>query len=329
MAIIKADAYGHGALITAQTLQSQVSAFAVAITEEAVTLRQHGISAPIVVLEGPHEPQDCDLAGQHQLTLVAHSEAQLKWLDAARQPVDLWLKVDTGMHRLGLDVESVPALVQQYKHLLNERSVMVTHMACADELDNPFTIQQTERIEQLAKAVGLPLSVANSPAMMHWPSTHAQWNRLGIALYGANPVYPQPAGIVLHAAMTLQASIIAVHHVPKGEGVGYGQTWNATRDSRIATVGIGYGDGYPRHCPNGTPVLVHGQRATLAGRVSMDMLCIDVTDIGQAKVGDRVELWGANLAIDEIAQYAQTIAYELMTRVSARVPRVIDSAAVN
>ncbi len=325
MAIIKADAYGHGALTIAQALQHQADAFAVAITEEAVHLRKHGIATPIIVLEGPHQPHDCDLAAQYQLTLVAHSEAQLDWINTANSPVQLWLKVDTGMHRLGLSIERVPELVQRYQHLLNEHSVLVTHMACADELDNNFTEQQTSKVEALARKVNLPLSIANSPALLYWPETYAQWNRLGVALYGVNPAYPRPCNLALQPVMTLQASIIAMRQVPKGDGVGYGQIWRAKRDSKVATVGIGYGDGYPRHCQNGTPVLVHGQRAPLAGRVSMDMLCIDVTDIEHVKVGDLVELWGQNLSVNEIAASADTIAYELITRVSARVPRVSDS----
>ncbi|AXR08360.1 alanine racemase [Salinimonas sediminis] len=323
MAVIKADAYGHGAVNIARILRGHVQAFAVAITEEAIKLRENGVKEPIVVLEGPHQKKDCILASQHNLTLVLHDESQLRWVDELQLRIAIWLKVDTGMHRLGLPPAQLVSLVNTYQHLLNEQSVLVSHLACADEPDVALNTQQLARLSQLAKAVNMPVSVANSPATLSLSGSHGAWNRLGLALYGANPLHPAPSRLTLQPAMTLRASVIALRQVRAGEGVGYGQVWQAPRDSLIATVGIGYADGYPRHCPNGTPVLVRGARAALVGRVSMDMLSIDVTDIPAVALGDTVELWGEQLSVDEVASCAQTVAYELVTRVSPRVPRVV------
>ncbi|WP_137168219.1 alanine racemase [Salinimonas lutimaris] len=324
MAVVKADAYGHGAASIARMLRDQADAFAVAIIEEAIKLREEGVDAPIIVLEGPHQPKDCLVAAEQALTLVLHHAQQFEWVAdyTSDNPPALWLKVDTGMHRLGVHPDEVSGLLEQYQALIRPGMVLVTHMACADELDNPLTREQIQKIQQLAVSTGLPLSIANSPATIAWQDAHSAWNRLGLAMYGCNPV-DRDTGLALSPAMTLRASVIALRDIPAGQSVGYGQVWTASRPSRIATIGIGYADGYPRHCPSGTPVLVNQQRAPLAGRVSMDMLSVDVTDLPEVKIGDKVELWGQNLAVDEIARYAGTVSYELVTRVSLRVPRVV------
>ncbi|MEW9797459.1 alanine racemase [Alteromonas sp. CYL-A6] len=324
MAVIKADAYGHGAVSVARILRELSPRFAVAIIEEAITLREAGITAPIVVLEGPHQMRECRLARQNNCIMVMHSEQQLQWAsecdDASRPAV--WIKVDSGMHRLGFALDVVPDMLRRYAGVIDEETVLVTHLASADDIDSDFTRQQLDAFAAVAKKAGLPVSIANSPATIAWPDSRGHWNRLGVALFGSGPALPQGCA-PLKPAMTLRSSIIALRTVPKGETVGYGQAWTASRDSVIATVGIGYADGYPRHCPNGTPVMVNGQVAGLAGRVSMDMITIDVTDIPDVKPGDRVELWGENILIDEVARHAGTIGYELMTRVSARVPRIV------
>lgn len=326
IAVIKADAYGHGAVNVARLLRGKAHRFAVAIMEEALTLREAGIREPIVVLEGPHQAKECALAAQHACILVVHNQQQLGWIAACQtnQRPDVWIKVDTGMHRLGFAPEEVPSLYNDYASLWTDETTLATHLACADDTDNTFTQQQLARFAALQQQVSLPVSIANSPATIAWPQSRGNWNRLGLALYGAQPLAsPAADGPQLMAAMTLRASVMALHKVKKGESVGYGQTWVAQQDSVVATVGIGYADGYPRHCPNGTPVVINGQRAKLAGRVSMDMITIDVTDIADVKIGDRVELWGNQVSIDEIAACAGTIAYELMTRVSPRVPRIV------
>ena len=325
MAVVKADAYGHGAVNVARILQHVSSRFAVAIIEEAIALRDAGIAAPIVVLEGAHQAKECQMAFQHNCILVMHCETQLQWLDACpkeKRP-HIWLKADSGMHRLGFALDDMPNIVERYQHLLSDETVIATHFACADDVDNAFTQRQLDAFEKVVLPLNFPLSLANSPATVNWQDSHAKWNRLGLGVYGGKVSSIDVSGMSLMPAMTLRASILAVRDVPQGQGVGYGQTWTASKPSRIATVGIGYADGYPRHCPNGTPVMVRGQRAQLVGRVSMDMITIDVTDIANVTIGDMVELWGEHVAIDEVAKCAGTIDYELMTRVSQRVPRIV------
>ncbi len=190
-------------------------------------------------------------------------------------------------------------------------------------MDNGFTASQLSAFKRVADAIGLPTSVANSPAIVNWPASRNAWNRLGVGVYGGAVSTANNVGVEIYPAMTLRSSILAVRTIAAGEGVGYGQRWVASKPSKIATVGIGYADGYPRHCKNKTPVMVRGKRAFLAGRVSMDMITIDVTHIDNVSVGDEVELWGQNVPIQEVAACADTIDYELMTRVSQRVPRIV------
>lgn len=325
MAVVKADAYGHGAVNVARILQHVSSQFAVAIIEEAIALRDAGISAPVVVLEGAHQAKECQMAFQHNCILVMHCEEQLQWLNNCpeNQRPHIWLKVDSGMHRLGFAISDIEDMTKKYRHLLSEQTVIATHFACADDVDNGFTASQLSAFKRVADAIGLPTSVANSPATVNWPTSRNAWNRLGVGVYGGAVSTANNVGVEIYPAMTLRSSILAVRTIAAGEGVGYGQTWVASKPSKIATVGIGYADGYPRHCKNKTPVMVRGKRAFLAGRVSMDMITIDVTHIDNVSVGDEVELWGQNVPIQEVAACADTIDYELMTRVSQRVPRIV------
>ncbi|WP_269520919.1 alanine racemase [Alteromonas sp. BMJM2] len=327
MAVIKADAYGHGAINVARILQHVSPRFAVAIIEEAVALREAGITVPIVVLEGAHQAKECAMAAQYDCILVMHSYEQLQWMqkcEASNRP-HIWLKVDSGMHRLGFSVNDIEEVVAQNHSLLTQETNLVTHFASADDPDNDFTAIQMARFENKVASLSLPVSLANSPASVNWPQSQGHWNRLGLGVYGGK-VSTQSfisSKVPLFPAMTLRSSVIALRDIDEGEGVGYGQTWRAHKPSKIATVGIGYADGYPRHCPNGTPVMIRGQRASLVGRVSMDMITIDVTHINNVTTGDTVELWGENISISEVADCAGTIDYELMTRVSSRVPRIV------
>lgn len=327
IAVIKADAYGHGAVNVASALRDRCECFAVAICDEVHPLREAGITQPVVVLEGPHDKQDCIVAKSSNCILVVHNQVQLEWLSELppqHRPV-IWLKIDSGMHRLGFSVQEAARVLAANPWLTEQPCVLVTHFACADEPDNPFNAQQIEQFNQIAVNAGLPVCMANSAATLAHPETSGAWCRLGIGMYGASPLANETAkALSLEAAMTLQAEVIGLHKIKKGESVGYSQTWVADRDSVIATVGIGYADGYPRHCPSGTPVIVNGQRAALAGRVSMDMITVDVTDIPEVSLQDKVELWGRQLPVDEVAAWAGTISYELTTRVSTRVPRVLE-----
>ena len=322
IAVIKADAYGHGAVNVARILKYVSPRFTVAIIEEAIALREAGITAPVIVLEGAHQPKECALAHANNCILVMHNRQQLNWMLACEpeQRPHIWLKVDSGMHRLGFSLKELTAVVDEYRELLSKETVLATHLACADEQDNALTAQQIRDFRQLASAMELPVSIANSPATIIWPGSRGDWNRLGIGVYGGQP---EPGQLALAPTMSLRSSIIALRQVPKGESVGYGQHWVAQKDSQIATVGIGYADGYPRHCPNGTPVAVNGAIAPLAGRVSMDMITVDVTHLPHVNIGDRVELWGEQVPISKVAEAAGSIDYELMTRVSARVPRIV------
>lgn len=328
IAVIKADAYGHGAVTVAKALSDLCECFAVAICDEVRPLRDAGITQPVVVLEGPHDIQDCLSAKSSNSILVAHNQVQLDWLTnlpPQQRPV-VWLKVDTGMHRLGFSVEDAINVLNTHAWLCEQPCVLVTHFACADEPDNPFNTLQFEEFNRIAGKAQMPICVANSAATLTHPEQRGAWCRLGIGIYGATPLMNKSAEVLdLKAAMTLQAEVIGIHSIKKGETVGYSRAWRAPRDSVIATVGIGYADGYPRHCPTGTPVMVNGKRAKLVGRVSMDMITIDVTEIQGVALQDKVELWGQQLSVDEVAECAGTISYELTTRVSTRVPRVIES----
>jgi alanine racemase len=326
MAVVKANAYGHGAVPIATALQSQVDALAVACIEEAVELRYAGIATPILLLEGVFEQGELATAAQLNLWLTIDNEQQLGWLETAALPAPLtcWLKVDTGMNRLGVAPQHAALC---YERLLASNNtvgevVTCTHFASADDVQNPQTLQQLAVFDALP--FGAARSAANSAGLLAWPQAHYDWVRPGYMLYGNSPMTQDHANARdLQPVMTLTSAVISLRDVAAGAAVGYGGTWVAQRPSRIATVTIGYGDGYPRHAPNGTPVLVNGQRAPLAGRVSMDMITVDVTDLAGVRIGDEVVLWGAHLPVAEVAHCAGTLGYELTTRMPARTPRVV------
>lgn len=324
MAVVKANAYGHGLVPTALAL-ADADAFAVARLEEAVALRDAGSKRRIVLLEGVLNAAQLEQAAQLELDLVVHQPLQIALLEAYRgpQPFPLWLKVDTGMNRLGFRPQEFRAAWERLRNLrpapLQLR--VLTHLACADEADGSYTAEQLARLQPLIAGLDVELSIANSAAILAQPSTHAAWVRPGLALYGISPFAERRgAQLGLRAAMTLESTVIAVREVAPGERVGYGGMWRAQRPSRLAIVAAGYGDGLPRSIPNGAPVLIGGHRAPLAGRVSMDMIAVDITELPPVSVGDRVELWGTRLAVEEIAAAAGTVAYELLCGVSQRVP---------
>lgn len=321
-AVVKANAYGHGVVPCAQALADDADGFAVACVEEAVELRQAGILLPILVLEGAMDAAECQVAVDLDLELAVHHQAQIQWIESLLGgALKLWIKVDSGMHRLGFSPANVPALVSKLSQLDHVHSVqLMSHFACADEDGHPMTQQQLQAMSTLAP-MKLPRSLCNSAAILTLPQSHESLVRPGIMLYGASPLAGQQGpDLNLQPVMTLQSSVIALHDIPVGETVGYGQSFKADRATRIAVVAIGYGDGYPRRAPNGTPVLIRGRRYRLAGRVSMDMITVDVTDSDVA-LGDVVTLWGTGISADEIAGHCQTIAYELFCQVTPRVKR--------
>lgn len=324
-AAIKADAYGHGAINTARALP-QADGFALATLGEAEQLRAAGVQKPLILLEGTVDAEQARRAIELNCATVVHQPdqlAQLEALGALVRSQSLWLKVDTGMHRLGVAPESVADYWSRLSALSDQPVGLLSHFAAADETDPAPTEAQLavfERAEQ--NTLNAPVSLANSAAILAWPVSHRDWVRPGIMLYGSSPGLGKTAQqLGLAPVMTLTAPVIAMREVAVGERVGYGGRWRAERPSRIATLAIGYGDGYPRHAPDGTPIWLGGQRVPLAGKVSMDMLSVDITDLAQVQLGDQAELWGSQLCVDEVARHIDTLGYELLTRVSSRVPR--------
>jgi alanine racemase len=324
MAVIKANAYGHGLVAVARALES-ADAFAVARVDEGLTLRLAGISAPTVLLEGVFDREQLDAAAGAGFELVVHTPEQIELLRtaAAGTRFKVWLKLDSGMNRLGFKGAAFGAAHAALSALANVQSPvnLFTHLASADLPELPTT---SEQLALFAAATGsLPgeRSLENSAAMLSFPDAQADWVRPGLLLYGVSPFGGSiGADYGLRPAMTLHSHVIAVKDLSPGERVGYGGGWTASRPTRLAVAAVGYGDGYPRSLASGAPVLVNGERAGLAGRVSMDMIGIDVTDLRRPPaLGDPVVLWGEGLPVEEIAVWADTIPYELLCGISQRV----------
>jgi alanine racemase len=324
MAVVKANAYGHG-LVRAAKAMTQADAFAVARADEGVTLRKAGVSQRIAVLQGFVSSEELRLLMHYQLEPVVHSLHQVECLERIRlsEPVGIWLKLDSGMHRLGFGRETLAMVQARLRRCTTVRKpfALMTHLANADVLDDPITEQQTGFFHSAMGGVQAERSMANSAGILGWNDTHAEWVRPGLALYGISPFAAIDNAISarLRPAMALRTRLIAIKSLETGAAVGYGGDWVCQRPTRLAVAAIGYGDGYPRHARSGTPVLVNGYRAPLAGRVSMDMITVDVTDCMRAEVGDLVTLWGDGLPVEEVAGYAQTIPYELLCGVTQRV----------
>ncbi|MFT2090711.1 alanine racemase [Paraglaciecola sp. 2405UD69-4] len=332
IAVVKADAYGHGSVEISKALQSSVEMFAVSCLEEALTLRQAGIEKPILLLEGCFSADEIPIASEHNCQIVIHNQEQIEALEnaAIHRPMPVWLKIDTGMHRLGFAPEALQRVYSQLQRCQQVSNiVLMSHFSHADDLASTSAQRQINMFEQCLDTIhtkDIPISLANSAAILARPNSHGDWNRAGIMLYGLSPfLEPQKYADKLQAVMSFESSIIAVRWINAGESVGYGDTWTAKRRSLIATIAVGYGDGYPRTAKSGTPVLVNHQRVCLVGRVSMDLISVDVTDLKEAKVGDHVELWGKNLSANEVAKWAGTIGYELVTRMPKRAQRLIKS----
>ena len=323
-AVVKANAYGHGVREIVSALQG-ADGFAVACLEEAAEIRALDSQARILLLEGCFEASEYFIAAQLSLDVVVQGAEQVQALLECElpRPLNVWCKLDTGMHRLGFSVEQLrdwhPRL--QLADQVAELN-LISHFACADERSHSLTEQQLECYLSVLDLEFDQRTLANSAAVLSIPAAHMDWIRPGIMLYGASPFADLGAQEMdLRPAMTLAARIIAVREVAVDESIGYGAIWTAQRPSRIATVSCGYADGYPRVAPAGTPVWVDGARAPLVGRVSMDMLMIDITDLPNAGVDSPVELWGAHVGVDEVARACGTIGYELLSKVTARVPR--------
>jgi alanine racemase len=325
-AAVKADGYGHGLLWVARTLNAD--AFAVAGIEEALILREAGISRPIMLLEGIFEAAELPLCAHHGLDIAIHHPEQVRMLETARleRPLRVWLKIDTGMHRLGLEPEMVPAIFQQVRDSAAAApdTGFMSHLARADERSCDDTLRQLGVFEAAVNGLPGERSLANSAGVLGWPQTHFDRVRPGIMLYGASPfVDSLAADEGLRPVMTFHTRLISIKRLRRGEPIGYGGTWICPEDMDVGVAAVGYGDGYPRHAPSGTPVLVNGREAPLAGRVSMDMITLDLRQHPEARIGDPVVLWGEGLPVERIAEASGTIAYTLLCGVKARVRREV------
>lgn len=325
MAVVKADGYGHGIADVGRALADEAGKFAVACIEEARALRDAGLCQPVVLLQGVHEPGDIAECRDQGFEPVLHSPEQLQWLAGdGRSGLSFWLKVNTGMNRLGFRPQALPGVMAGLEPFRKGLLGFVTHFACADDPDSTMTERQTRCFaDAVAPWPELVRSVGNSAAHFRPGQPLYEWSRPGIMLYGASPLIGRTGPeLGLRPVMTLEAPLIAERTVRAGESIGYGANWVADRETRMGMVAVGYGDGYPRHAGTDTPAAINGRRIRLLGRVSMDMLAVDLSSVPEATVGDRVELWGETVSVDEVAACAGTIGYELLTGVTARVPRV-------
>lgn len=330
MAVVKANGYGHGIAAVSEAL-SGADGFGVASIDEALVLRDQGINAPISALEGFFDGAELAYFHSHGLRAVIHSGWQLELLERTRLDgkVDIWLKVDTGMNRLGFALDDIEAAIKRANSSDSVGEIgLMSHLACADEPDSAATRDQIARFRALVSRHHFSASLANSAGVVGWPDSAFDWQRPGIMLYGSSPVTGLSArGLDLRPAMTVKSALIAVNQRQKGDAVGYGGEWICPEDMAVGVAAFGYGDGYPRHAGSGTPVLVNGKPVPLIGRVSMDMITLDLRNQPTAQVGDEVILWGEGLPVDDVARHVGTISYELMCRVTERVPRVIVDGA--
>jgi len=323
MAIIKADAYGHGIVRVAKTLRD-ADAFGVACLEEAEQLRIASITTPIILLEGPYKPNDLSLIIKLNLEVVIHNEYQLELLEKSKidGSIKVWLKIDTGMHRLGFSVDKTEEMLRRLMlcRNINSTPILMSHLATANEKNHALTYQQLDTFREISKIVNIEKTIANSAAVINFPDVHFDWVRPGLMLYGVSPLINSCGhDHGLKSVMTLESEIISIQYLSKGEPVGYGATWRCPENMPVGIIAAGYGDGFPRHAKSGTPILVNNIRCPLIGRASMDMLTIDLRNQSNAKIGDRVVLWGGSLPIEEIASYAETIPYELLCGVHKRL----------
>ncbi|MFI4938275.1 MAG: alanine racemase [Candidatus Berkiellales bacterium] len=325
IAMVKANAYGHGLISVAEALQD-VDAFGVACIDEALKIRQAGIKTDIVLIEGIFQEEELPQVQKENFIIVVHHWPQVvalkQYSGALQQPFRIWLKINTGMNRLGFFENE---FAKAYQQLCYDQQIEIigfmSHFATADHRERDFTLNQVKQFEKIVGSFKGQRCLANSAAIVAFPNTHADWIRPGLLLYGASPFAEITAKeLNLKPAMTFNSEIIAIRDLKMHECVGYGITWKNTQTScKMGIVAMGYGDGYPWHAKNGTPVLVNGERASTIGRISMDMLAVDLTHISKVKVGDPVILWGDNLPIEEVAKHASTIPWELFCRFTDRV----------
>ena len=323
LAMIKSNGYGHGLTRVAKALV-KADAFGVASLNEALTLRKAAIKTPIVVMAGFYEEAELPEFINSNLAAVIHRPDQVAALEKTNTPsrLPVWLKIDTGMHRLGFPVAQTESIAARLNacEVVQKPIGLMTHLADADNLNREFTESQIKQFFHAIQHITGPTSIVNSAGLLAYPRAAADWVRPGIMLYGVSP-FAQRTGEEegLRPVMTLSAKLIAIQHCHKDDAIGYGCTWRCPEAMSVGILGIGYGDGYPRHAKNGTPTLLNEKICPLIGRVSMDMIAIDLRAQPNAKVGDKVILWGEGLPVEKIAACADTIGYELLCNLTPRV----------
>jgi len=325
IAIIKANAYGHGAVRVAQHLDGTADCYGVACSEEAVELRNSGISkTPILLLEGVFEESELNLVVEHNLWMVVCNSAQLEWVLNCQlsQKYNIFVKIDSGMGRLGFLEHESNEVINILENSPNvDKLTLMTHFSSADNTESSSTNTQIDKFNNIVDSRQNDHSLANSAALMAWNDAHSGYTRPGIMLYGSSPFPFEDKFTGLVPVMTLESTVISIKKFKAGASIGYGERYICKNDTLIGVVAIGYADGYPRSAKDGTPVFLNGGTARLAGRVSMDMITVDLKGIKDPKIGDRVELFGPNVSIDEVAQYSDTISYEIFSKITSRVYR--------
>lgn len=322
LAMVKANAYGHGITKIASALAPHVKGLGVASINEALKLREHGIQTPITLIEGIFEENELDIVSANNFTVIFHSEYQVEWLLGQKltQPIDAWIKINTGMCRLGFSPEKYQEQYHKLTASANIKSLgVMSHFACADEKQHPLNPQQIQKFIDSTHSINSPRSLCNSAAIFNFPEQHYDMIRPGLALYGASPFAKISAeSLKLKPVMTLKSAIIAIHQLNEGETIGYGARYKCAAPTKIGVVAIGYGDGYPRNAKDGTPTLVNNQICSVAGKVSMDMITIDLTNSPDAQIGDEVTLWGEGLPIEQVMIHTSHSVYDLLTGIQRR-----------
>ncbi|RZG07246.1 alanine racemase [Pseudoalteromonas sp. CO348] len=325
IAVVKADAYGHGSLVIAKALEGKVHGYAVASLEEAVALREGGIASPILILQGIFSSEEAKLAQIYKFWVVVHSFYQIQSIKNADLTgrINCWLKVNTGLNRLGFSADEVTAALDSLRGSGKaEVPVLMSHMACADEPEHMSNLQQLEKLKSISKSLNIQISLANSAALFSEQRYQQDWCRPGLSIYGCSPFKKITArSLDLKPVMTLSCKVISIQKVAKGQTIGYGGHWKAERGARVAILGIGYADGYPRFSKGDAFVYINKKRARVIGAVSMDMMAIDITDIPTTTIGDFAEIWGENILLSEVADWSNLLCYELITRLHQRVTR--------
>lgn len=324
IAMIKANAYGHGLRSVAMRLDGKVSSFGVASIDEALALKKVNVKAPITLMSGAFEPDDLVIASEQNFHLIFHEEQQLQWLKSVKlvNPIKIWLKIDTGMGRLGFSPEEAK---KAYNILSNNPQVIqpigiISHLACAEEKDHPLNKTQFKIFREFTKELPGPKSIANSATIFNFENDLYDVVRPGLSLYGISPLpHKSSSSLNLKPVMTLQTKLVKVSNFKKYTAIGYGARFSCPEDMPVGVIAMGYGDGYPRTAKDGTPVLVNNKKCQIVGRVSMDMATIDLRNCPDAKVGDPVTLWGEKLPIEEVAKHTDHIPYDLICGVQQRV----------